>query len=36
LVTPAAVLLWHLRLVTKKWTYPRRAGRATRRLGSDA
>jgi hypothetical protein len=27
LVTPATILRWHQRLVTKKWTYPRRSGR---------
>jgi hypothetical protein len=27
LITPATVLRWHRRLVTKKWTYPNCSGR---------
>ena len=27
LITPATVLRWHRRLVTKKWTYPNHSGR---------
>jgi putative transposase len=28
LITPATVLRWHRRLITKKWTYPNRGGRS--------
>ena len=27
LVTPATLLAWHRRLITKKWTYPSQPGR---------
>jgi hypothetical protein len=27
LVTPGAILRWHRRLITRKWTYPHRTGR---------